>query len=211
MKDCGSLLPPWIAAACRRSALTAASCRTPWRRQAAALLLLLLSGCSFFSRTKNDIYSLDRIPGTATAIASRGTPIGLESLELPPGLDRREIVVRKADHQLEVRPNELWSAGLQTAVLHTLAFDLASRMPEGMVVLPGQVKPAAMRSIDVVFEELAAGPEQKVMLDARWTLGGVAHHETIAVDIPSLDSRNVATGMSQAIAALADRIAASAQ
>jgi len=175
-------------------------------RRAVFIALLLLAGCSFFSRTKNDIYSLDRIPGTPTI--ARGTPIGIESVELPPGLDRREIVVRKADHQLEVRPNELWSAGLQTAVLHTLAFDLASRLPEGMVVLPGQVKPAAMRPIDVVFEELAAGPEQKVILDARWKLGDVAHHETIAVDIPSLDSRNVATGMSQAIAALADRIVA---
>ena len=172
----------------------------------AVVVLLLLSGCSFFSRTKNDIYSLDRIAGAP--VAARGTPIGIESVELPPGLDRREIVVRKADHQLEVRSNELWSAGLQTAVLHTLAFDLASRLPEGMVILPGQVKPAAMRSIDVVFEELAAGPEQKVILDARWKLGDVTHHETIAVDVPSLDSKNVATGMSQAIAALADRIAA---
>jgi uncharacterized lipoprotein YmbA len=186
-------------------------------RRAVFVALLLLSGCSFFSRTKNDIYSLDRIPGTPlptplpTSTIARGTPIGLESLELPPGLDRREIVVRKADHQLEIRPNELWSAGLQTAVLHTLAFDLASRLPEGMVILPGQVKPAGMRSIDVVFEELAAGPEQKVILDARWKLGEASHHETIAVDIPSLDSKNVATGMSQAIAALADRIAANSR
>jgi len=178
-------------------------------RRAVFIALLLLSGCSFFSRTKNDIYSLDRIPGAS--LIAQGTPIGIESLELPPGLDRREIVVRKADHQLEVRPNELWSAGLQTAVLHTLAFDLASRLPEGMVILPGQVKPAAMRSIDVVFEELAAGPEQKVILDARWKLGDVSHHETIAVDVPSPDSRNVATGMSQAIAALADRIAAATE
>jgi len=172
----------------------------------AVVVLLLLSGCSFFSRTKNDIYYADRRSGAP--VAARGTPIGIESVELPPGLDRREIVVRKADHQLEVRSNELWSAGLQTAVLHTLAFDLASRLQEGMVILPGQVKPAAMRSIDVVFEELAAGPEQKVILDARWKLGVVTHHETIAVDVPSLDSKNVATGMSQAIAALADRIAA---
>jgi uncharacterized lipoprotein YmbA len=113
-------------------------------RRAVFIALLLLTGCSFFSRTKNDIYSLDRIPGTPSA--SRGTPIGIESVELPPGFDRREIVVRKADHQLEVRSNQLWSAGLQTAVLHTLAFDLASRLPEGMVILPGQVKPPAMRS-----------------------------------------------------------------
>ena len=173
----------------------------------AVVVLLLLSGCSFFSRTKNNIYSIDRIPGTP--VAMRGAPLGIESLELPPGVDRREIVVRKAGQLLDVRSNELWSADLKPLVLHTLAFDLASRLPEGMVILPGETKPAAMRPIDVVFEQLAAGPDQKVVLDARWKLDNVTHHESIAVDIPSLDSKNVATGMSQALAQLADRIAAS--
>jgi uncharacterized lipoprotein YmbA len=176
-------------------------------KRRALIMLLLLSGCSFFSRTKNNIYSIDRIPGTP--VAMRGTPLGIESLELPPGVDRREIVVRKADQKLDVRSNELWSADLKPLVLHTLAFDLASRLPEGMVVLPGETKPAAMRPIDVVFEQLAAGPDPKVVLDARWKLDNVTHHESIAVDIPSLDSKNVATGMSQALAQLADRIAAS--
>jgi uncharacterized lipoprotein YmbA len=169
-------------------------------------IALLLSGCSFFSRTKNDIYSLDRIPAAATA--ARGVPIGIESIELPPGLDRREIVVRKADHQLEVRPNELWSASLQPLVLHTLAFDLASRLPEGMVILPGQTKPATMRGIDVIFEDLTAGPDNKLILDAHWKLGNVTRRETIAVDVASLDSKNIATATSQAVAMLADRIAA---
>jgi hypothetical protein len=36
----------------------------------------------------------------------------------------------------------------------------------------------------------------------------VTHHERITIDIPSLDSANVAAGTSQAIAALADRMAA---
>ena len=49
----------------------------------------------------------------------------------------------------------------------------------------------------------------KLLLDAQWKLDNVTHHETIAIDIPSLDSKNVAMGMSQALAQLADRIAAS--
>ena len=172
------------------------------------VVLLLLSGCSFFSRTKNNIYSLDRLPGTRAA-ATRGTPLGIESLELPPGFDRREIVVRKADHLLDVRANELWSADLQPLVLHTLAFDLASRLPEGMVILPGETKPANMRPIDVVFTDLSAGPDAKINVDAQWKLDNVTHHETFAIDIPSTDSKNIATGMSQALAQLAERIAAS--
>ena len=176
-------------------------------------LVVVLSGCSLFSRTKNTIYSLDRIP-PATAVANvRGIPIGIDSVEIPPGFDRREIVVRQADQKLDVRSTQQWSAGLQDLALHTLAFDLASRLPEGMVILPGAVRPAAMRSLDVAFEEISAGPDHSVVLDAHWTLrqGTVtssSHHERISIDIRSLDSKDVATGMSQALAALSDKIVA---
>jgi uncharacterized lipoprotein YmbA len=176
-------------------------------------LMLLVTGCSFFSKTQSKFYSLDRIPPATAPVIVRGLPVAIDGIELPPGLDRREIVVRKADHQLDVRPNEQWSALLQPLVLHTLAFDLADRLPEGMMILPGEARPpAAIRSIDVVLEELAAGPDAKVVLDGRWVLRiagqpDVTRHERIVVDIASLDSANVASGTSQALAQLADRMA----
>ena len=166
-------------------------------------LVVLLAGCSFFSKTKNQIYSLERIPGAAVTIT--GAPVGIDSIDLPPGFDRKEIVVRKANNQLDVRGTQQWGAVLSQEVLHTLAFDLAARLPAGTVILPGAAKPATMRPVDVAFEELAAGPDAKVVLDARWSGG---HHERIEVPIASLDSANVASGTSQALAQLADRIAA---
>ena len=177
-----------------------------------AIPLLLLTACGFFSKTKSNFYSLERIPGTSVAV-TQGLPIGIDVIELPPGFDRRDIVVRKADHQLDVRGTEQWSASLEPMVLHTLAFDLASRLPEGMMVLPGQAKPVgAMRAIDLVIEQFSAGPENAVTLDARWILresgrAAVTHHEQIKVDIASLESVSVAAGFSQALAALADRMA----
>lgn len=177
------------------------------RVTAAALVAITLAGCSFFGKSKSRFFSLERLPGTV--IAARGTPIAIESLELPPGFDRREVVVRKANHELDIRSVDQWSAVLEPMVLHTLAFDLAGRLPEGMVVLPGETKPVtATRAIDVVIEEFSAGPESRVTLDARWVMSGASHHEQIAIDVLSLDSPNVAAGMSQALAALADRIAA---
>ena len=165
------------------------------------LPLVLLAGCSFFSKTKSTIYSLDRIPGTV--VSARGTPIAIDSIELPPGFDRKEVVVRKANNQLDVRQTQQWSATLGQLVMHTLAFDVADRLPAGMMIMPGAAKPAKVRSIDVAFEEFAAGPDSKIVLDARWS---GTRHEHIEVPIASLDSANVATGMSQALAALADRI-----
>ena len=183
-------------------------------RRLAIVLALLVAGCSFFSRTKSKIYSLERVAPAVAPTAGNGLPVAINAVELPPGFDRKEIVVRQADHRLDVRSTDQWSASLEPAVLHTLAFDLADRLPPGMVILPGQVKPGgAMRSIDVAFVELAAWPESRVTIDARWTLHesgrpDVAHREQFAVDIASLDSVNVAAGMSQAVGLLADRMAA---
>jgi uncharacterized lipoprotein YmbA len=188
------------------------------RRGFALALLLLAAGCGFFSRSKSRFFTLERIaPATApvaSVVGARGTPVGIDTLELPPGFDRRDIVVRKANQQLDVRGTDQWSAQLEPLVLHTLAANLAARVPEGMVILPGQAKPLGpMRAIDVAVEEFAAGPENVVVLDAHWVLRengrpAVSHHERIRIDLPSLESANIATGFSQALAALADRIAA---
>ena len=173
------------------------------------VFVLIFAGCSFFSRTKNTFYSLERIAPSSGVAALRGTPIGIDSVQLPPGFDRREVVVRLPDQKLDVRSTQQWSASLQEMVVHTLAFDLANRLPEGMVILPGEAKPAGtMRTLDVVVEEFAAGPGNTVVLDGRWVLGGITHHERIDIDIASLDSAQVADGMSRALATLADRIVA---
>jgi uncharacterized lipoprotein YmbA len=178
-------------------------------KRTVVVLSLFVAGCGFLSRTKNNIYSLERIPPAAPVVRTgTGAPVAIDAIEIPPGFDRREVVVRKEGQQLDVRSNEQWSAGMQQIVLHTLAFDLAARLPDGMVVLPGQAIPTgAMRSVSVVFEELAAGPEPRFTLDARWTVGGVSRRERITIDLGSLESAQVASGMSQALAQLADRMA----
>lgn len=179
------------------------------RRSAVLLLLLATTGCGFFSRTKNTIYSLDRVaPAAARAAAAGAAPIGIDSIELPPDVDRREIVVRQANQKMDVRPNDLWAAEPRELVLHTLASDLAARLPDGMVILPGAVRPANMRAISVAFAELTAGPEPNITVDAQWGTTGAMHHERFTVPVNGLDSASVAAGMSAALAQLADRIAA---
>lgn len=173
------------------------------------LFVLFLTGCGFLSKSAPPkLYSLDRVPPAAPLPARPpALPVGIDNVELPPGVDRRELVVRQPDNRLEVRSNEQWSAPFRDLVLHTLAFDLADRLPEGMVVLPGQPKPNAMRSMSIAFDELAAGPDKLFVLDARWTLGDVTHHERITQQLQSLDSPVLVTATSQALATLADRIA----
>ncbi len=176
-------------------------------RACAIVLCLLLAGCGFFSRAKSQFYSLETIETTAARATVGGVPVGIEGIELPPGLDRREIIVRTDDNRFDIRGTHQWASPLEEMVIHTLAFDLANRLPEGMVVLPGQPKPATMRSLAVVFEDLAAGPEGFV-LDARWTMGEMTRRERITVPLPSNESAEIARATSTALATLADRIAA---
>jgi len=171
--------------------------------------LVLLASCSFLKPKKNSIFALERVPPATAPTGVRSVPpVALDGVELPPGLDRKEIVVRQAEHQWDVRGTEQWSTTLENQVLHTLAFDLAARLPEGTMILPGATKPAgALRSVSVVFEEFAGGPENAFVLDARWSVGESAHHERITVDMASLGSAEVASASSKALAMLADRIA----
>ena len=130
--------------------------------------LLLFAACGFFSKSAPPkLYTLDRVAGAAAA-ARAALPIGIDAVELPPGIDRKELVVRQPDHRLEVRNSEQWSAPFKDIVLHTLAFDLAARLPVGTVIVPGEPRLAAAGSISVAFEELAANTDRTVVLDARW-------------------------------------------
>lgn len=182
------------------------------RRSVLLLMTVLLAGCGFLSRPKNQFYTLETIKTEGTVRSVSGTPVGIDGIELPPGLDRRGIVLRGTDHKLEVRGTHQWAASLEEMVLHTVAFDLANRLPVGMVVLPGQAKPANMRSIYIVFEDLAPGPEPTFILDARWTVTEGTNerttHERISVPMPSMESPAVVAAMSQALAELAGRMAA---
>jgi uncharacterized lipoprotein YmbA len=121
-------------------------------------------------------------------------------------------VVRQPDNRLEVRSSEQWSAPFRDLVLHTLAFDLAARLPVGEVIVPGEPRPPAARGISVSFEELAPHADRTVVLDARWVVhdpgrADVAHHDRIVVNVPSLDAAAIARGVSEALGGLGDRMA----
>ncbi|MFL6246783.1 MAG: membrane integrity-associated transporter subunit PqiC [Thermoanaerobaculia bacterium] len=176
------------------------------------LLSTSLMSCGFLKRPKNQFYSLDTIAGQGPVANVAGAPLAIDAIELPPGLDRRGIFIRGADSKVEVRGTHQWTAPLEDMVMHTLAFNLANRMPEGMVILPGQEIPATpSRSLSVVFEELAPGPDPVFVLDARWTISerpGVTHHERITVPMSSMESPQIVAAMNQSLATLSDRIVA---
>ena len=178
------------------------------KRGFVVLSFLFLAGCGLLKRVPNQFYTLDTLPAEGARATKTGAPIGLDTVELPPGIDRRELVLRGADNKLEVRGQHQWASPLEEMVIHTLAFDLANRLPEGMIVLPGQPRPTGARSLAVTFEDLAPGANGVFVLDARWTVGDVTRQERVEVPLASTESTAVVAAMSRALATLADRIAA---
>ena len=183
--------------------------------QTALLPLLMLCGCSFLSSKPSQFYTLEPTAPQGTVTATAGLPLGVD-LVLPPGVNRKEIVTRRSNGQLEIRGREQWTALLEPLVAHTLTVDLANRLPNGTVIFPGQPLPdGPTRSLDVAVEQLAAGPGSNVTLDALCTLrepgkAPVVRHEHVSVEINSLDSASIAAGISKALAELADRLAKNA-
>jgi uncharacterized lipoprotein YmbA len=186
------------------------------RRTIVVSFCVLLGGCGFFGgKSKNQYFSLQSVPAAAApaaATAFAGAPLGIDGVELPPGFDRQSIVTRGANHRVEVRGNQLWSAPLEEMIIHTLAFDLANRLPQGAVILPGQAKPLGpMRSLYVTFSDLASGTDNVFVLDARWRItqpgtADIAGQERITVPLTSAESTAIAEGMSHALGQFADRV-----
>ena len=174
------------------------------------LTTFLIAGCGFLRRVPNQFYSLEVVgpSNPVSEMSTGGTPIGIDGIELPPGFDRRGIVLRGENHKFEVRGTHQWSAPLEEMVIHTLAFDLANRLPTGSVVLPGQAKPAAMRSVTITFGDLAAGPGNVFVLDARWRMDNLSGHERITVPMTSNETPQIVAAMSSALGTLADRLVA---
>lgn len=183
------------------------------RRLAIVAVLIASTGCGFFSRAKSSFYSIDTVPGTAAARVTN-LPVAIEVLELPPGADRREIIVRDREGGVVIRERDQWTASLEPLALHTLAHDLALRLPQGTVVLPGQPVPnGPMRAFDVIVEDIAAGPDNQLRIAARWTLRErntniASRREEIIVPLSSLASQQIASGYTTALAQLADRLVA---
>lgn len=172
-------------------------------------LLALLPACSIFSRPDNQFYELASVPGEPVTLRVGERPYAIGALSVPPQLERRGIVIGRDGGKLEVRGTQQWAAPFEEMVLRTIAFNLADRLPEGSMVLPGQLQPAGgSRPIQIVIESFAAGPSSVVVLNGRWSEGAITSEERIEIPLESLETSEVVEGMNEALAALADRIVA---
>jgi len=174
-------------------------------------LSALLAACA---SAPTRFHTLDPVP-PAIAPAQRAlmTPIRVDSVVVPPELDRAQIVRRAGPGKLDLADDDRWAGALDELARGALASDLALRLPPGATVRQDDpAPPRLLHKIDVVIERFEGTTSGPVTLIAHWTLLGdgpdqaLARHEE-RIEVPAGgDIDSTVTAMSAALGILADRI-----
>jgi len=186
---------------------------TAIRHLGALALLLLAAGCG--SDPPPKVYTLVPLPAASQAPAS-GLALSVEQVDIPRYLDRPQIVRYGSTYQLEVDDFARWGEPLGAMVSRVLVQDLSRRLPGAQVFIATDAAavPADL-DLEVTLNGFEADPQNVVVLDARWVVrrprdGQVLTSEAGVVTVPMGEPTlpGMAQAMSQALAQLSDRIAA---
>jgi uncharacterized protein len=174
-------------------------------------LAALLAACA---SAPTKFHTLDPVaPTTAASIRPFGAPVRVDSVVVPPELDRPEIVRRAGPGKLDMADADRWAGAIDELARNALASDLAMRLPPGATVRQDDpAPPKALHRIDVVVERFEGAVGGPVTLVADWTLLGdgpdhVLGRHVERIEVPAGgDIDDTVTAMSAALGQLADRI-----
>lgn len=135
-----------------------------------ALLVLaglggLAAACSSSPPTR--FFTLSAIPGSAAGYA--GPAVKVADIQVPPSMDRLELVRQGAGNELSVDDFAHWAAPLGDLARTALTQDLAARLPAGRVVYPDVAEPDGTLRVSVDLLAFTCAPE-RASLEASWTL-----------------------------------------
>jgi uncharacterized lipoprotein YmbA len=196
------------------------------RRVAFAVSLagaVVLVACGTSPPTR--FFTLDATPPSApSASAYAGPPLRVAAVDIPPALDRVELVSEIGPGEMKVHDFERWEAPLGLTARQVLTQDLAARLPPGQVLGPGGAAPGVVTlSVEVLSFQASDG---QATMQASWTLrmppappgphGAAPPPPTLirsalvqlSAPAPGVAGASTAAGFSALLAQLADRIAA---
>jgi uncharacterized protein len=183
----------------------------------AVIASLVLAGCG--SSPPSRFYTLSGVPPDSASFGTPPTALALGKLTIPSILDRPEIATRLSPTQLEFSEVRRWAAPLDTLVRQTLADDLSARTARPAATPNSATGPVPASVLVIEISQFDADPAGEVTLDAHWSVTSApqeplttsAEHTLLHVPAKTGDADDVATTMSQALAALADQILARPQ
>lgn len=177
------------------------------RSIAATLITLGLAGCAGKPTT---YLTLTPMPG-ATQHAS-GPAVAVAHVAMPPVIDRSYLTSATGANRLHVSSHARWAAPLAGTAQEVLARDLASRLPERTVLMPGDPTPVDAMVVHVNVTSFLPHPGH-VVLDADWRVSRtnskteVAHGRSRIIEPAGNAAVDRARAMSATLGDLADTIA----
>ncbi|HEY8289926.1 MAG TPA: ABC-type transport auxiliary lipoprotein family protein, partial [Acetobacteraceae bacterium] len=99
------------------------------------MVLLGLGGCGGSPPVRD--HTLATIPPTHAAASRSAGKLRVGDVDIPPVLDRNEIVTGASPTALTVHRQDVWAAPLSGLIQRTLSADLAARLGEGRVLAVG--------------------------------------------------------------------------
>lgn len=177
------------------------------RSMPAMLIALGLAGCAGRPTTY-----LRLTPTAGTVHHASGPPIAVTRVEMPATIDRMYLTSATGANTLEVSSRARWAAPLSGAARQVLARDLASRLPDRTVLMPGDPMPKDAAAIHVNVTSFLPH-EGHVILDADWHVTGAqeeaatTHGRSRIIEPSGQAPAQRARAMSKALGDLADTIA----
>ena len=177
---------------------------------------LVLGGCH---SAATRIYTLDAAPGTRVD-SYQAPALRVDSLSVPAGWDRIEILRPAMAGGLVISDFDHWSSPLGQVARQALSADLSERLPPGSVIYPRLPKPSGALGVNVdILEFSVVG--SRASMQASWVItptgssasGALAAKRSEALLQDSMSSTQpaaVARAWSVLLGQLADRIAADA-
>jgi hypothetical protein len=174
-------------------------------------LALLLAACAGKPTT---YLTLSGVPAHDRSAIAGGPPLAVSHIQIPPSIDRTQLTTATGPGSLHVAGKVSWAGPLAGMIQIVLARDLAARLPDMTVLMPGDpVPPGGVREVRVTIQNFMPDQSGAVSLDADWSVmaadgQAILRHGRFHDALPGAPQPGAEAGtMSTAIARLADVIA----
>ena len=188
--------------------------------------LMLLSNAGCFSLGQGDVqptlyYTLEPVDASPLQGSGSENPVmvGLERIEVPSYLDRREIVVRTGDNELRYTERHLWAERPSDSLQRLLSMDIERQASVALEVhglpWPDHSQPKWVIHLNIESFEGQESPNAELLLEASWTVqstqdGSIVkqgHYTAGNLDWRKGDYSSLARGLSQGLMDLGRLIA----
>ena len=135
-----------------------------------ALLLIAAVLGSCRSSPPKQFYVLDAVPPERGSSVGPGRPVQVAAVNIPPSLDRQEMVREGANGSLQISDINRWGAPLADMTQNVLTRDLTARLPAGAVLPPRTNAPPGTLEITVDLLQFGRDATGNIVLDGGWAL-----------------------------------------